>query len=110
MRTAAKPARADTLDPDSGVGWRLPTAEQTSVQDIFAAMSAAEAAQQQLLVSGRLAEAAAGSAVMKDVLTSYSTVQKLYHKGYSAFLDRYQQMAVSPAGVWDRRKDRTLRI
>lgn len=77
----------------------LPTAEQESVQRIYKWMEVAEATQQQLMTSGRLADAIAeGNQLISDLLQAYSTVQKLYHKGYRSFLERYQQLAVSPAG------------
>jgi len=77
----------------------LPTAEQESVQGIYSRMEAAEATQQQLMASGRLADAiAGGNQLLGDLLQAYSTLQKLYHKGYRHYLERYQQLAVSPAG------------
>jgi len=75
------------------------TAAEETVQDVFSAMAAAEAAQAACMATGRLAEEAAkGSKAATELLQAYSTAQQLYHKTYRRFLERHQQLAVTPAG------------
>jgi len=75
------------------------TAAEETVQDVFHAMAAAEAVQAACMATGRLAEEAGkGSKAATELLQAYSTAQQLYHKTYRRFLERYQQLAVTPAG------------
>jgi hypothetical protein len=77
----------------------LPTSEKESVATVLQAMQQAEAAQQQLMTTGPLAEAAAGgNALMADILSTHSMLQQLYHQSVRRYLETYQQLAVSPAG------------
>jgi hypothetical protein len=70
-----------------------------SLQSVLDAQAAAEAAQQELLVTGPLAEAAAaGNELVSNILSTYSTVQQLYHKAVLPFLERHPQYIDSPAG------------
>jgi hypothetical protein len=68
------------------------------ISQITAAQTAAEAAQQELMTSGRLAEVAAENELLLSILSTYSTVQRLYHKALRPFLDLHPQHASSPAG------------
>jgi hypothetical protein len=62
-------------------------------------MQQAEAAQQQLMMTGPLAEAAAsGNVLIADIMSTHMMLQQLYHQAVKHFLDTYQQLAVSPAG------------
>jgi len=98
-QVAPRPTVCRAAEHDA-VQWELPSSEQESVQGIYSRMEAAEAAQQQLMASGRLADAVAGgNQLISDLLQAYSTVQKLYHKGFRSFLERHQQLAVAPAGA-----------
>jgi hypothetical protein len=76
----------------------LPTTSRP-LQSVLDAQAAAEAAQQQLLATGPLAEAAAaGNELVSNILSTYSTVQQLYHKAVLPFLERHPQYIDSPAG------------
>lgn len=79
----------------------LPTAEELSVEMILQGMRRAEAAQQQLMTEGRLADAARqGNKGIKSLLDTHSKLQQLYHKALGALLERYGQLAVTPGGRW----------
>jgi hypothetical protein len=81
------------------IGRVIPTAEEISIEDICKGMEAAEKAQQQLLITGRFAEAAKqGNTVVSDLFGAYSTLQQLYHKAIRTLLKQYGQLAVVPAG------------
>lgn len=80
--------------------FQLPTAQQESVEGVLQAMQQAEAAQQQLMTSGDLADAvAAGNQVLSEILFTHSMLQQLYHKSIRGYLQQYGQLAVSPAGA-----------
>jgi hypothetical protein len=69
------------------------------LQSVLDAQAAAEAAQRQLLATGPLAEAAAaGNELVSNMLETYSTTQRLYHKAFLPFLERHPQYIDSPAG------------
>jgi len=71
------------------------------VAKIVSAQAAAEAAHQDLMSSGRLAETAATNELLSSILTTYSTVQRLYHKAVKPLLDLHPQYVSSPAGEGD---------
>jgi hypothetical protein len=62
-------------------------------------MTAAEAAQQALRTSGKLAEQAQGSLTLKDILVTYGDVQRLCHKAMLPHVQRHQQLSGTPAGL-----------
>lgn len=69
------------------------------LQNVLNAQAAAEAAQQELLATGPLADAAAtGNKLVHNILSTYSTVQRLYHKAVLPVLERHPQYIDSPAG------------
>jgi hypothetical protein len=77
----------------------LPISEQESVATVLQAMQQAEAAQQQLMTTGPLAEAAAGgNGVIADTLATHKKMQQLYHQSARLHLETYRQLAISPAG------------
>lgn len=79
----------------------LPTAEELSVEMILQGMQRAEAAQQQLMSEGKLADAARqGNTAIASLLETHSKLQQLYHKALRALLQQYGQLAVTPAGGW----------
>jgi hypothetical protein len=71
----------------------------SSLQSVLNAQAAAEATQQELLATGPLAEAAAAdNKLLHNILSTYSTVQRLYHKAVLPFLMRHPQYIDSFAG------------
>jgi hypothetical protein len=70
-----------------------------SAAAVAVAMKEAEAAQQALLISGRVAEQAGQACVLREVVCCYVTVQLLYHKAMLPLLQRHQQLSGSPAGL-----------
>jgi hypothetical protein len=97
----AQSATESLLDNQLGEEYYLPTSEEHSIKDVLAAMSAAEAAQQELMTTGALGQAAAaGNQVLADVLSIHSMLQRLYHKAYTALLQHYGQSALTPAGAY----------
>jgi hypothetical protein len=70
-----------------------------SVQNVLDAQAAAEAAQRELAASQTLAEvAASGNELLTSILSTYATVQQLYHKAVVPFLHRYPEYIDCPAG------------
>jgi hypothetical protein len=79
----------------------LPTAEELSVEAILQGMQQAEAAQQQLMPEGKLADAAQqGNKAISSILVTHSRLQRLYHKAMQGFSQQYGQLAVTPEGAW----------
>lgn len=71
-----------------------------SVQDVLKAQAAAEAAQQALLSEPSVAAAiASGNELISSILTTFHTVQQLYHKAVKPFLQRHPQYIDCPAGA-----------
>jgi hypothetical protein len=62
-------------------------------------MVAAEAAQQALLTSGKLAERAQENPYLKGILVTYLDLQRLYHKAMLPHVQRHQQLSGTPAGL-----------
>jgi hypothetical protein len=62
-------------------------------------MAEAEAAQQALLTSGKLAERAQENSYLKGMLVTYLNVQRLYHKAMLPHIQRHQQLSGTPAGL-----------
>jgi hypothetical protein len=63
------------------------------------AQAAAEAQQRELSTTGPLAEAAAeGNELITSILSTYTTVQQLYHKAVLRFLLQHPKYIGSPAG------------
>lgn len=87
---------SDFSQASSSLVYVLP--KPTPISQITAAQAAAEAAQQELMSSGRLAEVAAENELLHSILHTYSTVQRLYHKALRPFLDMHPQLASSPPG------------
>jgi hypothetical protein len=89
---------SDCPAPQLPVVFQIPKPAR-SLQSVLAAQAAAEAAQQELLATGPLAEAAAaGNELVSSILSTYSTVQRLYHKAVLPFLERHPQYIDSFAG------------
>ena len=79
----------------------FPTAEELPVEMILQGMQREEAAQQQLMTEGKLADAARqGNTAISSILETHSKLQQLYHKALRALLERYGQIAVTPGGEW----------
>lgn len=79
---------------------QLPKTARRSRQSVLDAQTAAEAAQQELLATGPLAEAAAaGNELVADILSAYSSIQYLYHKAIQALLLRHPHYTDSCAGA-----------
>lgn len=95
-RLSAVSGRNEPSHGSSSTVYVLPEADPIS--QIFAAQAAAEAAQQELMTSGRLAEVAAENELLSNILNTYTTLQRLYHKALRPFLDLHPQYAGSPAG------------
>ena len=77
----------------------LPKEADLSVEMIMQAMQRAEAAQQQLMSEGKLAEAARqGNRAISSILETHSKLQQLYHKAWRALMEQYGQLAVTPGG------------
>jgi hypothetical protein len=77
----------------------LPTADELSVEAILQGMRRAEAAQQQLMTEGKLADAARqGNKAISSLLATHSKLQQLYHKAMQSLLEQYGQLAVTPKG------------
>lgn len=68
------------------------------LQQILSAQEQAEAAQKALMSAGELGEAAAGNELLRSMLETWSTVQRLYHKALKPFLEQHAEYAGSPAG------------
>jgi hypothetical protein len=62
-------------------------------------MAEAEAAQQALLTSGKLAKQAQDSPTLKGILVTYRDVQRLYHKVMLPYVRRHQQLSGTSAGL-----------
>jgi hypothetical protein len=80
--------------------FQLPKTARRSMQSVLDAQAAAEAAQQELLAKGPLAEtAAAGNELVADILSTYRSIQKLYHQAILGLLLRHPHYTDSCAGV-----------
>jgi hypothetical protein len=77
----------------------FPVRYRDVIAAVAKAMQEAEAAQQALLSSGPLAEAAQNNQLLRSMLETYSSVQRLYHKAMLQQLQRHEQLAGSPAGL-----------
>lgn len=76
----------------------LPTSAEQSLESIYAAQDAAEAAQQQLRSSDPFAAAADVSPTLRSILDIYRDVQQLYHKTIKTVMQQHPDLATSPAG------------
>jgi hypothetical protein len=73
---------------------------QRSVQDVLKAQAAAENAQQELLAEPSVAAAiASGNELISSILSTFQTVQQLYHKAVVPLLQRHPQYIDCPAGA-----------
>jgi hypothetical protein len=77
----------------------LPRTADSALQSVLDAQAAAEAQQRELSTTGPLAEAAAeGNELITSILSTYTTVQQLYHKAVLRFLLQHPKYIGSPAG------------
>lgn len=99
LRSCAAQRRLQTVAASAQKGpYPLPKAQTDTVAQILAGQAQAEAAQQELMSNGQLAEAAADNPLLMNILQTYSTVQQLYHKALKPYLEQHWQYAGSAAG------------
>lgn len=80
-------------------GYVLPASSKPPADVLSEAMQAAEAAQQQLMTSGTLAEAVRQNSMLRSIMQTHSTLQRLFHKAVLPVVQQYGQLAGSPAGL-----------
>ena len=77
----------------------IPKGRAVPVQAMFDAQAAAEAAQQEMLTTGPIAEEIArGNELLDSMCRTYATLQRLYHKAMRPFLLQHPEFVDSLAG------------
>lgn len=76
--------------------YTIPVRQEPTIQRIEQAQAAAEAEQAKLMTAGPLAdEISKGNKLLQDIMSSYNTLQRLYHKACLAVVERHSPLATS---------------